>query len=84
MTAPARYVDDREARDLLTLLADEHDRIPCPVCTRTHCLTDTGHLWTHGPRTARCRGSRLRPNAAAWAARTVRGITTIHLPGETP
>lgn len=82
MTAAVRYVDQHEVRDLLALLADERDRINCPVCQRTHCLTDTGRLWTHGARTARCRGSRLRPNAAAWAARTVRGIRTVHLPGE--
>lgn len=80
----ARHVDDREARDLLQLLADERDRIPCPICRHTHCLTDTGRIWTHGPLAARCRGSRVRPGAAAWAARTIRGITTIHLPGETP
>lgn len=54
----------------------------CPVCHREHALTVEGRLWTHGPLRARCRGSRLRLEAARWAARTVRGITTIHLPGE--
>lgn len=80
MTAAARYVDVE--RDLLELLRDVRDTITCPVCTRVHCLTDSGRIWTHGPRRARCRGSQLRPSAAQWAARTVRGVNTIHLPEE--
>lgn len=45
----------------------------CPVCRHPHSLTDQGQFWTHGPRSARCRGSRLRPRAARHAAATVRG-----------
>jgi len=56
----------------------------CPVCRHHHCLTVDGRLWTHGPRRARCRGSRLRMEAARLAARTVRRrpIVDVHLPEE--
>ena len=66
----------------LDLLASGRPRRACPVCHAEHCITRTGHLWTHGPRSARCRGSRLRHEAARLAAATVRGITTIHFPEE--
>lgn len=45
----------------------------CPVCRHPYCITGQGRFWTHGPRTARCRGSQLRPRAAQHAATTVRG-----------
>lgn len=75
-------VPHADARDLLELLDDERPRRMCPICRHAHCITDSGRIWTHGPRRARCRGSQLRPSAAQWAARTVRGVTTIHLPEE--
>jgi hypothetical protein len=60
--------------------------VVCPVCWHTHCLTLAGRLWTHGPRHARCRGSRLRLVAARVVAATVRGrrVETVHLPAELP
>ena len=54
----------------------ERPRAGCPVCRAEHLLTAQGRLWTHGPRTARCRGSRLRLPAARAAAATVRGASS--------
>lgn len=68
----------------LDLLAPGRPRQACPVCHAEHCLTVEGRLWTHGKRGDRCRGSRLRREAAQLVARTVRGIHTIHLPEEAP
>ena len=68
-------VRGEEARDLLDLI-EGRERTTCPVCRAAHCLTSEGRLWIHGPRGARCRGSRLRPKAARLAAATVRGVRT--------
>ena len=64
--------DGRETRDLLDLI-EGRDRISCPVCRATHCLTVAGRLWTHGPRGRRCRGSARIPEGARAAARDIRG-----------
>lgn len=68
------------AADVLQL----RDRERCPVCRNPHCLTTSRRLWVHGPRHNRCRGSALTLTGARYAATSIRGITTIHLPGETP
>ena len=44
----------------------------CPRCTREHCLTRDGRLWVHGPLDRRCRGSRMRPQAARTLGRIAR------------
>ena len=44
----------------------------CPICQCLHCVARGGRLWTHGPRTARCRGSGLTAEGARYAARDIR------------
>jgi hypothetical protein len=56
------------------LTLDQH-RAVCPCCSAEHALTLDGRLWTHGPRTARCRGSQRTPEGARAAARRPAPVT---------
>lgn len=60
-------------------------RSACPSCRRPVAVTTDGRIWTHGPVSARCRGSRhrARPGPAPvrhWPARH-RGRRIVTVPG---